>query len=60
MNKLSLILIAGALAVGVGLVFVQNRLEMKGGMQGHSMQGMTMPDHAMRTEEASSGSTPVP
>lgn len=60
MNKLSLILIAGALAVSVGLVFAQNQLEMKPEMQGHSMQDMAMPDHAMRTEEATSEPTPVP
>ncbi len=60
MNKLSLILIAGALAVSVGLVFAQNQMDMKPEMQGHSMQEMTMPGHAMRTEDAASEPTPVP
>lgn len=60
MNKLSLIFIAGALAVSIGLVFAQKQLNLDVPAQGHSMEDMNMSGHAMRTEESPSEQTVVP
>ena len=51
MNKLTTILMAGALAISAGLAFAQSQMNTDDALQGHKLPGMDMSGHTMSASQ---------